>query len=669
MTAPVPAPHEPDPDQRKVIASRDRSIRVLAPAGSGKTETLGRRVAERIADGVPPGRILILTFDNQARNSFQQTLRRLGVTTAVEIRTLNAFGLRLLTQHFPDEPSRSGKHFYGPSEPLLVELVEMSDQGSLVDMFGTLKSHLFDPRKLDARKLGQWIRRHYRQLVPEKYLTAYPEEAHAADFGKQLRREFVRYEEFLQARHMIDFDDQKLRTLALLETHPDVAERVRGRYDEIIVDEFQDINPLDLELIKLVARDATLVITGDDDQAIYGFRWASADFLIRPGTAFGRDFTSFELRTNYRCPRTILQRSRQLIERNRNRVAKHPKSGVSAAGAIDLLPSGDRLGGAASIVGLIRDAVKDNALTWGDIAVLTRRNQHLDEIQVQLIVHGIPYLVRSDRDLVQTWSQTLGLLDLSTALRTRPGVPVTDYRAAISAFTWFPGAVKRDALPRFEGLTLPEVLLSIQPHVSERSLRQFEQAIDVLRKGRTVQDELDAIETRFLGYRAKPDKGTPGAASDQSEAPLALLRTILGRRSGTRAHDIERLRGFIARSAESNAGGGPRVELATYHGAKGRQWKLVILPWVSGTAVPDPLTRQEFGELEAERRLFYVAMTRAADRLVIGHPAEDSKEWTSRFVHEAGIIPWPDAAPAAANGKTATAAPAPGTKPRQRALR
>ena len=122
--APLTELHLPDRYQQAVIESREQSIRVLAPAGSGKTETLGRRVGALIDSGVPPHRILILTFDRQAQASFQLTLKRLGISGRVEIRTLNAFGLRILNELFPGTRSRTDRPFYGPSEPMLAKLAD-----------------------------------------------------------------------------------------------------------------------------------------------------------------------------------------------------------------------------------------------------------------------------------------------------------------------------------------------------------------------------------------------------------------------------------------------------------------------------------------------------------------------------------------------------------------
>ncbi len=635
--APPPTSHAPDASQRQVITSSQRSIRVIAPAGSGKTETLAHRAGHLIESGIPPTRLLILTFDNQAATSFRNALRRLGIPGNVEIRTLNAFGLSILTRQFPSSRNRTSQVFHGSAEPLLSALIEQSDGMVLTGMFGTLKSHLFDPQNLNTSQVKRWIEKNYARLVPERFLANYPAETHAKEFAIQLRREFLRYEEQLETRNLIDFEDQKLRALTLLQQHPEVAERIQERYDEVIVDEVQDINPLDQALIELIARKASLVITGDDDQAIYGFRWASASYLIRPDKPFGRTFTSYELHTNYRCPKTVLDRSTQLIRQNRDRVAKTPRSGVGEAGTIELVSATDRLAGSRQIVDRLKREIDESpALNWSDVAILARRNQHLDEIQVHLIASGIPHAVKSGRDLIQTWASALALLDLATALREQGVREVTDLRPAIASYTWFPRLVRNDQINQFNGLTLPELISILQPQMQSRVVQGFENAIALLLKQKNALDELRIIESRFLGFDSSEKEG-----QDPSERPLELLRTILNRRDSTREEAIERLRGFIERSAETNRQSGPRVELATYHGAKGRQWHTVVLPWVSSAIAPDPLTRWEFGEMEAERRLFYVAMTRSSNTLIVGHPASTAKESNSPFLYEAGLLERP----------------------------
>ncbi|HYJ12028.1 MAG TPA: 3'-5' exonuclease, partial [Thermomicrobiales bacterium] len=385
---------------------------------------------------------------------------------------------------------------------------------------------------------------------------------------------------------------------------------------------------------------------------------------------------------NYRCPRTILARSSQLIKQNRNRVAKHPESGVDAPGTILLSPADDQLAGSRLLVDQIRDTIASHEeLDWGDIAILARRNQHLDEMQVQLITAGIPHVVKSGRDLVRTWTTALSLLDLSTAIRQTGITRHTGFTDAVAAYTWFPRQLRENA-GRMAGMPLDACLAELTVHgVSPASQKRFQDALALLGKQRTVVQELTIIESRFLGIdttdrkKSRKSDESDGDEERTQDLPLELLRTILGKGESTRNQAIDRLRGFIERAHDANQLQGAKVELATYHGAKGRQWHTVVLPWVSNGTTPDPLTRPEFGQIEAERRLFYVAMTRAADTLVIGHPSPNAKASPSRFLFEAGLLeevalaaPAKPSAPAPPHGATpqpATAAARP-TPPVQR---
>src|SRR5436309_12101457 len=130
------------------------------------------------------------------------------------------------------------------------------------------------------------------------------------------------YEKLLQREQKIDFDDQKLRALKCLEASPKVLSLIQRQFDEIIVDEFQDINELDFALVVLIAQNARLVITGDDDQAIYGFRGCTPRYIIELEKHLGRDVQSFELKRNYRCPRNIVDHATRLIRHNKWRIEK-----------------------------------------------------------------------------------------------------------------------------------------------------------------------------------------------------------------------------------------------------------------------------------------------------------------------------------------------------------
>jgi DNA helicase II / ATP-dependent DNA helicase PcrA len=283
-----------DAFQQKVVASDAPSIRMVAPAGSGKTETLARRIQARIAAGIAPGRILLLTFDNNARVSALNKLQALGVPDAVRVSTLNAFGFHLLNTRFTDERRRIIREVYFPSSPVLGELVTEYGHSVFTEMLAKIKNAAIDPRTTEVGDLAKWCSKNREHLLRDLEDDPILEDVSDVRFGRELAREMLGYEQFLEQKNGIDFDDQKLRPLIRLQQDDRALQQVQQAFDDVIVDEFQDINLLDVKLINLIAGQSTLLITGDDDQAIYGFRGATARYLIHPEKELNRTFASFE---------------------------------------------------------------------------------------------------------------------------------------------------------------------------------------------------------------------------------------------------------------------------------------------------------------------------------------------------------------------------------------
>lgn len=627
-----------DPFQQRVIDAPERAIRVLAPAGSGKTETLVRRIAQQIESGRDPRRILVLTFDTNANASFLDKMSQLGLTRRPEVRTLNAFGLRILSQQFPDERNRTARTTFFPVDPTVGRFVEMCERQALTEIFSILKNHLFDPRDLDRKAASRWIAQRYDRLVPDTYRSRNGD-AHAPLFAKAIVSEFARYESFLEGGGIIDFDDQKLRSLVRLRGDARQRAAVQDRYDEVIVDEFQDINRLDAELIDLVARNASLVITGDDDQAIYEFRWASPEYLIDPKHTFRRAFTSYELGVNYRCPPVILDHAMRLVSHNHRRVAKSPTSGATTTGSIEQIEGADSLVEARAIRKRIQAIVKDvPGALFRQVGVLYRRNAQHFPIQIELANAGIPYAVREEFDLRILWTQALRLLDLSTTLRTPNSPSPPDYRVAVETYKPFRFIPERGRNEIVLAAATPGplqwdlILSAVEAAAGAQRATAFRTALHQLTSAKTIDTELNVIEREIFGIvenRDKPD-----------ESPLSLLHDILGRKTSDRRGSIERLRGFIERAGASR-GAADGVVLSTCHGAKGRQWRTVVLPSCNEGTFPDPQSRSSEIDLEAERRLFYVAMTRAAEHLIIGHAGTKGERRPSRFLYEAGLLERP----------------------------
>jgi DNA helicase-2/ATP-dependent DNA helicase PcrA len=658
--APKPKVDLPEPDafQQRVIDARDRSIRVIAPAGAGKTQTLVRRVMQRIEEGIAPRRILVLTFDRNAKRSFEGMIQRMGMRMSPDVRTLNAFGWDVLKRHFPDErfdlvktwqihgsrgiaPERS-KHL------LIRSLAELGEAKDLTKIFDALKDHLFDPRDRAYKERNAWLAANYRRLVPDDFWRRYGDR-YAEEFASAVSDEFRNYERFLHDRKVIDYQDQKLRTLKLLEGDAAQRDLIQKRYDEVIVDEVQDINPLDAELIKTIAGRSTLVLTGDDDQAIYEFRWASPRFLIDPNGFFARDFTTFELSLNYRCPPQILAHALPLIAHNNERIPKQPTAFKPDGGEVVLNSSPNDLAEARQILTWIEKMREDaRDLRYHDFAVLYRVNAQHYLIQTELFRNRIPYTVNERFDLRIIWRKALTLLELSTKLRGGEPLLPEDRRQALELYPSFSGLRPPDlnwivaAGKDNEKFPGTGTHAAISERLSAGAATYFRSAIRALTTARTLREELEVIGSRFLGFTEQGEEAI-------DESPIEKLQEFAQKMNVPRDQFIQRFGRFLYSSTIAKGDADDRgVELSTCHGAKGREWKAVILPSCNQGKFPDFRSTQNPQDLEAERRLFYVSMTRASQRLYISYLAPDPNPQTEKsrtklqepsdFLYEADLL-------------------------------
>ncbi|MDP2383704.1 MAG: UvrD-helicase domain-containing protein [Nitrospirota bacterium] len=276
-----------DPYQNRIIEAVDSTIRLVAPAGSGKTQTIINRVLTRIKNGVNPKRILVLTFDNAAASSLRnkladQLLQYPAQLDGLKISTLNAFGWGLLREYFTEEhktivPEHRQRSIIregleelrrrGPEQYAV--LPANVERRFYRDLYSLLKNQIFDPRDINPQHLADFITTTLRKEIKDLLLSHLGGDATSIKKVIQaLYWLFKAYESALQQDRCMDFDDQKLRALRSLQKSPQLLSGIHGQFTEIIVDEFQDINKLDFMLIKCLAEKATLVVTGDDDQAV-----------------------------------------------------------------------------------------------------------------------------------------------------------------------------------------------------------------------------------------------------------------------------------------------------------------------------------------------------------------------------------------------------------------
>src|SRR5262249_41202496 len=423
-----------DEEQLSLIKAPGRTIRLVAPAGAGKIQTIINRILHLTKSGAKPERILCLTFDNSAANALREKLAHQLtelqlLSNEFVISTLNAFGFRLLRDHFPAEYKqiiessrvwrliKEAKEALASTSRMLHDALPSSLRLTFYgEFFGYLKNSMFDPRDLNPQQLADFMFTVPNEEVFFQARSSAEEKRHVVQGVVWL---FQRYEQLLQREGRIDFDDQKLRAVQCLRAAPSTLALVQKRYDEVIVDEFQDINELDFAFVSLISEKSRLVVTGDDDQVIYGFRGCMPCYIIDLEKHLGRQVGSFELKRNYRCPRNIVDHATRLIRHNTWRLEKNPVAVRTDDASIKVVQSNTATAEAKMIATAIERIKRRNQdLKYSDFAVLYRTNAQSLPIQLQFILRDIPYNVREQDNILQNeeLEKLLGVLRVKLAI-------------------------------------------------------------------------------------------------------------------------------------------------------------------------------------------------------------------------------------------------------------
>lgn len=349
-----------DPEQMAAVHAGDGVVQVIAPAGSGKTTVLVERVRELQRRGSPPERILCLSFNRDAKREIAQRLERAGLTGVV-VRSFHGLGLELLRT---EGHLRSGIGGLGDGE--LAELIDTVPVAGAGGDGGTLpRLEVADAREaISSYKLALMISPCAAQEL-------------AADSGPRAQAAALVYalhEQELVRRDRLDFDDLVARSVTLLQSDPDLRRRWQARFERVLVDEYQDIEPVQALLVGILAAPQdSLFCVGDEDQCIYAWRRATVQRIIE----LDQVYPGLERRAlvrNYRCGRRITTASRRLIEHNRIRFRKPLRSGARQDGQVVAVACADRLAGAALVAHLVSDAVP------GEVVVLARTARLLAEV-------------------------------------------------------------------------------------------------------------------------------------------------------------------------------------------------------------------------------------------------------------------------------------------------
>ena len=669
-----------DKSQLKFCGSGDLNSRLLAPAGCGKTISLLYRCQELWERSDSPQRFLLLSFTNAAAAEMRQRLEIdqdfVGLKSAVRVTTLNSWGWRRLRNHhggavlLADSTSRFfavrnqlapilGKHSY--ISPLLSN--RSVGPRDLMNVVDALKSLRFDYTRhtnyekfnahiehLQARGLNMLMAKQFDELTRMGVLESPGGGEEASESRRQFyNRFFIFWREAVERLHgelTFTFEDQKYwNYLDLSEANPVPAP---NRYHHILVDEFQDINPLDLGLIDLIVKvnSASLTIVGDDDQAIFEWRDASPDFILEPETHFGRNFTTHTLEVNYRSPRNIVYHSQKLISHNKRRVNKTIRGLPASQDArIEIVPTGNIETELDFVTNIVR------ATMPGRAAVIGRMRSQLIPYEIHFASNEIEFETATDLDLFQNRAFS----DITNMLEIRDNKDLQSYPAqAIKNAIAMCDLIRRRPFGRKDRENLTAYLNSMAPTTTEEatdaiisypakfsgksSTRLYESATNFLNTESTAEALL-CLGEEFDGLRYDLERAE--AEIFYVDPPLQQLATLVDHRGWTGiqlAQMIQkaqsRIREFNSQSEDDD---GPKelqqrpLHLMTATRSKGKEFETVVILGALDEVWPHRRT-QTVAQMEAERRLFYVAFTRAKKQVVMLVGPDQAP--LSPFVHE-----------------------------------
>jgi DNA helicase II / ATP-dependent DNA helicase PcrA len=610
-------------EQFKVVTAPPGATLVVAGAGSGKTRAITYRVAYLIEQGVSPARIMLATFTNRAA---REMLRRVEMlTSGGDVRrvwggTFHRIANLVLRRH----ASSLG---YEANYTILDAEDARDFLNTCVDEAGIdTKARRFPRAEVlqDIISYANNTDRPLNEVVPRTH-------PHFEPLVQQMMRVDSIYMERKRERNVMDYDDLLLNWKRLLLLKPEIAGIYADQFQHILVDEYQDTNKLQAEIIDLLAvKHRNVMVVGDDAQSI--FAWRGAEFTnIYEFPERYKDARVYRLETNYRSTPEILSLANASIACNRKQFPKTLRAARSSANGLNpaLVPCRDADQQAAFIAARILE-LRDEGVALEEMAVLYRSHYHSLELQLELTRRGIPYRVRSGvrffeqahiKDVVAylrvivnprdelAWKRMLRLVPQigpATASRIWERLSSAPDPLALVRREDFQAAPKRGAgwsnfLSLMESLTRDETRAA--------PARQIELILDQ-GYAEHLASTYENAEARLEDLRQLAHYSARYNSTEEFLAELALLST-------------ERYGVPQPVSSEDVVSGGEEDELLTLtsvHQAKGLEWRVVFIIWAADGKFPSPRALRDAEGEEEERRLWYVALTRAGDQLYLTYP-------------------------------------------------
>ncbi|MGE6379483.1 DNA helicase PcrA [Peribacillus muralis] len=624
--------------QQKAVKSTDGPLLIMAGAGSGKTRVLTHRIAYLMVEKeIAPWNILAITFTNKAAREMKERIRAIlgGASEDIWISTFHSMCVRILRRDI----DRIGfnRNF---------SILDTTDQQSVIKQI--MKERNMDTKKYDYRAILGSISSAKNELVgPEEYMKT------ASDFFTKITADvYTEYQKRLRKNSALDFDDLIMMTIQLFQLVPEVLEYYQRKFQYIHVDEYQDTNRAQYMLVKLMAsRFRNLCVVGDSDQSIY--RWRGAD--IANILSFEKDYPNANmifLEQNYRSTKKILEAANKVIDNNQNRKPKNLWTENADGNKLFYYRADNEQGEAQFVAGKINELVQDGSRKYSDIAILYRTNAQSRVMEEVLLKSNINYAIVGgtkfyDRKEIKDLLAYLRLIanpDDDISLRRVINVPKRGI-----------GATSMDKVADYANqydVSIYKALESVEmvgiSGKATKAAREFHTLITNYTNQQEYLSVTELVEEviKKTGYREM----LQAEKTIESQSRLENIDEFLSVTKAFESNsDDKSLVGFLTDLAlvadidqldENSEEATNTVTLMTLHSAKGLEYPVVFLLGLEEGVFPHSRSLMDEEEMEEERRLAYVGITRAENELFISNAqmrtlyGRTSMNPVSRFISE-----------------------------------
>lgn len=583
--------------QREAVLYNDGPLLIIAGAGAGKTKTLTTKIAYLIEKkNVAPENILAITFTNKAAKEMKDRLfKTIGQTAKyLQVSTFHSFGLKLLRENY--DALGYDKNF-----------VIMDSDDSLTVVKKIIKDIGYDPKIYNPRAIRNKISSCKNEMTtPEAY-----ERYAASDFEKVVQEVYAKYEKKLQRNNSVDFDDLLLLPIELFKKNPDILNKYQDLYQYILIDEYQDTNEAQYILTKMLsAKNRKITCVGDDSQSIYSFRGANYKNILNFEKDY-KDAKTILLEQNYRSTSNILDAANQVIKNNKMRKDKNLWTSRGIGEKIKYYRAYNERDEAQYVIRKIKELTNRN-VEYKDIAVLYRTNAQSRVLEEEMLKENLPYRVigsfyfysrKEIKDLIAYLRLIHNSKDNVSLLRV-----INTPKRGIGPKTIENLTIQADAM----GVSIYEAISSGK----ELEFKNLIEKLKEMSKDLTLTELIDKVlDASGMKKELEDEKTLEAEVRLENLEEFKSITKTFEEREGLISLEDFLLEISLISDVEEYKDDPNRISLMTVHSVKGLEFDHVFVVGMEEGIFPHINSLMDNSELEEERRLCYVAITRAKDDL------------------------------------------------------